>query len=244
MASTTSLQDSGLLDSLVPLFHRRTGIAVKVIAVGTGAALDMAARGNADAVLVHAPAAERVAIDRGDLVEGRLIMENDFFLLGPANDPAGARTAGDIVTALRRIAVTGPFVGRGDGSGTDIKERELWRAAGVDIAAVAGRIETGQGMGATLLVAEERRGYTLSDRGTYLAFRNRLTLTPIAEGNPRLQNPYHAYLVNPVRHPETRRTAAEAFIAFLASPETQRIIGDFGVDRHGRPLFDPAAARP
>ena len=204
----------------------------------------MAARGNADAVLVHAPSAERMAVERGDLAEGRLVMENDFFLLAPAEDPAGAGAAGDVLGALRRIAATGPFVSRGDGSGTDIKERELWLAAGVDITEVAGRIETGQGMGATLLVAEERRGYTLSDRGTYLAFRNRLTLRPVAEGNPHLRNPYHAYLVDPTRHPGTRRAEARAFIAFLADPETQRIIGDFGVARHGRPLFDPAANRP
>jgi tungstate transport system substrate-binding protein len=242
VATTTSLHDSGLLDSLMPRFERQSGVAVKVIAVGTGAALDMAARGNADAVLVHAPAAERIAVERGDLIGGRLIMENDFFLLGPPADPAGARTAGDILTALRRIAKTGPFIGRGDGSGTDIKERELWRAAEIDVDAVKGRLETGQGMGATLLVAEERGGYTLSDRGTYLAFRRRLTLAPIAEGNPRLRNPYHAYLVNPARHPGTRRAAAEALITFLAAPETQRIIGDFGVAQHGRPLFDPAAA--
>ena len=242
VATTTSLHDSGLLDSLMPRFERQSGVAVKVIAVGTGAALDMAARGNADVVLVHAPPAERIAVERGDLVAGRLIMENDFVLLGPPGDPAEARTAGDILTALRRIAKTGPFIGRGDGSGTDIKERELWQAAGVGVDAVAGRLETGQGMGATLLVAEERGGYTLSDRGTYLAFRPRLTLAPIAEGNPRLSNPYHAYLVNPARHPDTRQAAAEAFIAFLVAPETQRIIGDFGVARHGRPLFDPAVA--
>ena len=230
VATTTSLHDSGLLDSLMPRFERQSGVAVKVIAVGTGAALDMAARGNADVVLVHAPPAERIAVERGDLVAGRLIMENDFLLLGPPSDPAEARTAGNILTALRRIAKTGPFIGRGDGSGTDIKERELWQAAGVGVDAVAGRLETGQGMGATLLVAEERGGYTLSDRGTYLAFR------------PRLSNPYHAYLVNPARHPDTRQAAAEAFIAFLVAPETQRIIGDFGVARHGRPLFDPAVA--
>jgi tungstate transport system substrate-binding protein len=212
-----------------------------VIAVGTGAALDMAARGNADAVLVHAPAAEQAAVERGELVEGRLVMENDFLLLGPPDDPAGARTAGDALEAMRRIAATGPFIARGDGSGTDIKEQELWRAAGIDPAAATGRIETGQGMGATLLVAEQRRGYTLSDRGTYLAFRSRLTLAPIAEGSPRLRNPYHAYLVNPARHPATRRAEAAAFLDFLTAPGTQRLIGEFGVARHGRPLFDPAA---
>ncbi len=241
LATTTSAQDSGILDSLVPRFRRETGIAVKVIAVGTGAALDMAERGNADAVLVHAPPTERVYVDRGVLTDGRLIMHNDFIIAGPAADPAGAAHAPSLDAALHAIAARGRFVSRGDGSGTESKELELWKAAGIDTAAVAHRERTGQGMGATLLIADQHGAYTLTDRGTYLAFRARLHLVPLVAGDPRLRNIYHAYTVNPARYPRAHHREAAAFVHFLTEPATQVLIGGFGRERFGEPLFTPDA---
>ena len=243
LATTTSTQDSGLLDSLLPVFRGWSGIEVKVIAVGSGAALAMARTGDADAVLVHAPEAERHYVESGDLVEGRRIMHNDFLIVGPADDPAGAGGAGDLATAMRRIAAAGPFISRGDGSGTEKKELELWKAAGVAPAKVHRREETGQGMGATLLVASERRGYTLTDRGTYLALRERLDLIPLAEGDPKLRNVYHAYVVNPSRHRKVKRAEARALVEFLASAPAQAMIGTFGQSRFGQPLFFPDAGK-
>ncbi len=242
LATTTSTQDSGLLDSLLPRFQRAAGIEVKPIAVGTGAALEMARRGDADVVLVHAPEAERPYVDRGDLVEGRLIMHNDFLILGPADDPARAAQAPDLPATMAAIGAGGAFVSRGDGAGTDAKEMALWRGAGVDPARMRRREETGQGMGATLLVAEQRQSYTLTDRGTYLAFRPRLTLVPLRERDPELRNVYHAYMVSSRRHPRVRAAEATRFLDFLTAPETQAWIGRFGVGQYGEPLFVPAAA--
>jgi tungstate transport system substrate-binding protein len=243
LATTTSTQDSGLLDSLLPVFRGRSGIDVKVIAVGSGAALAMARTGDADAVLVHAPEAERPYVERGDLVEGRRIMHNDFLIVGPKDDPAGAGRAGDLAAAMRKIAAAGPFISRGDGSGTEKKELELWKAAGVEPARVRRREESGQGMGATLLVASERRGYTLTDRGTFLALRERLDLSPLVEGDPKLLNVYHAYVVNPARHRKVKPGEARAFVEFLASEPAQTLIGGFGKSRFGQPLFVPDAGK-
>lgn len=241
LATTTSTYDTGLLDSLLPLFRMRTGITAKPIAVGTGAALDMARRGEADAVLVHAPEAERAYVESGDLVGGVLVMHNDFLIVGPKDDPAHAAGAGDAAEAMRRIARTGPFIARGDASGTEKKEMELWRAAGVAPASAVGRVETGQGMAATLLVGEERRGYVLTDRGTYLALRERLTLVPLVQGDARLKNIYHAYVVNAGKHPTARRAEGQAFVRFVVSPEAQALIGRFGRAKYGEPLFFPDA---
>ena len=243
LATTTSTQDSGLLDSLLPVFFAQRRMRVKVIAVGTGAALEMARRGDADAVLVHAPDAERQYVASGDLAEGRLVMHNDFVLVGPPDDPAGIRGLTNPAEAMRRIAGSGGFISRGDGSGTEKKELELWKRAGVDPATVARREETGQGMGATLLVADQRRVYTLTDRATYLALRDRLTMVPLVEGAPSLLNVYHAYVVAPDKHPDVRLTEARAFVAFLMAPATQRLIGDFGRARFGQPLFYPDAGK-
>ncbi|GAC1480879.1 MAG: substrate-binding domain-containing protein [Gemmatimonadaceae bacterium] len=244
LATTTSTQDSGLLDSLVPLFTARTGIAVKVIAVGTGAALDMAARGNADAVLVHAPPAERRYVASGDLVAGRLIMHNDFLVVGPVSDPARVKGGMRAVDAMRAIARSARFVSRGDGSGTEQMERALWTAASLDLASIAGREQTGQGMAATLTIADQHGAYTLTDRATYLALRPRLALVPLVQGDPALLNVYHAYVVNPARHPATRSREAERFVSFLASPEAQRLIAAFGTARFGEPLFFADAGKP
>ena len=242
LATTTSTQDTGLLDSLLPPFSARTGINVKVIAVGTGAALEMARRGDADVVLVHSPEAEQERAARSEIVGGRRIMRNEFLLLGPPDDPAGAARAGGLLEALRMIARTGPFVSRGDGSGTEIRELALWREAGVVLDSVVRREETGQGMGATLLLADQRRAYTLSDIATYFAFRGRLTLVPVVEGDARLDNIYHAWVVNPERHASVDRAAAESFVAYLVSPDAQALIGRFGAARFGRPLYVPDTA--
>jgi tungstate transport system substrate-binding protein len=241
LATTTSTQDTGLLDSLLPMFTQQTGIAVKPIAVGTGAALEMARRGDADAVLVHAPEAERGYVESGDLIDGRLIMHNDFLVLGPAGDPAQVRGQKDAAWAMKAIAAAGSFVSRGDGSGTEKKELALWKAAGVSPGSMPKREETGQGMGATLLIAEARQSYTLTDRGTYLAFKDRLTLVPLVEGDPVLRNIYHAYAVNPGKHPKARRAEATRFVRFLVEPRTQEWIGQFGRARFGQPLFVPDA---
>jgi tungstate transport system substrate-binding protein len=240
LATTTSTQDSGLLDVLVPRFEQESGIEVKVIAVGSGAALRMASRGDADAVLVHSPAAEEPYVAAGDLVDGRRVMYNDFVIVGPPQDPArisGVTTIAGVMRALARVR----FVSRGDDSGTHSQEMALWAAAGIDAAAVAGREETGQGMGATLNVADQRRAYTLTDRGTYLALRDRLDLTILYEGDPTLRNVYHVYAVNPARHPGVHRAEARAFIAFLVSDAVQRTIDDFKRDEYGQSLFFPDA---
>ena len=241
LATTTSTQDSGLLDVLVPRFEKERGIQVKVIAVGTGAALRMAARGDADVVLVHSPAAERPHVAAGDLVAGRGVMHNDFVIVGPAADPAGVRTLGSLNAAMRAIAERGVFVSRGDDSGTHTAELALWRDAGVDPQALPRREETGQGMGATLNVADQRGAYTLADRGTYLSLRRRLELVVLFQGDDRLRNIYHVYAVNPTRHPAVRHAEARAFIEFLVSPAVQRAIAAFGRDQYGESLFTPDA---
>ena len=240
LATTTSTADTGLLDSLLPKFQRETGIAVKPIAVGTGAALEMARRGDADAVLVHAPEVERNYVQSGDLIERRRIMYNDFLIVGPAGDPAGAKEK-PLVEAMKAIAAGGCFVSRGDGSGTETRELALWKTAKIAPASIRKREETGQGMGATLLVAEQRQTYTLTDRATYLAFKDRVTLVPLVEGDPLLRNLYSAYVVNPGKHPAARRSEALRFVRYLTEPQVQEWIGRFGTEQWGEPLFHPDA---
>ena len=241
LATTTSTQDSRLLDVLVPRFEKETGIEVKVIAVGTGAALRMASRGDADAVLTHAPDAEQRLVQSGDLVDGRRIMHNDFVIVGPAQDPAGVGTQTSAAGAMRAIAARGAFVSRGDDSGTHAQELALWKAAGVDPRALARLEETGQGMGATLTIADQKGAYTLTDKGTYLALRKQLTLAIVFEGDPSLHNVYHAYAVSPVRHRGVKHAEARAFVEFLVSAPIQRLIGEFRRAELGQPLFVPAA---
>ncbi len=241
LATTTSTQDSGLLDELVPRFEKQTRIGVKIIAVGTGAALRMASTGDADAVLVHAPDAERQYIDSGDLVEGRQIMHNDFVIVGPPDDPAEAGRERDVTAAMRVIAERGVFISRGDDSGTHKQEMALWASAGIDARSLRAREETGQGMGATLNVADQKRAYTLTDRGTYLALRQRLSLKILSQGDTRLLNVYHAYVVNPQRHDRVNAAGARRFVEFLVSPETQHAIGEFKRQEYGEPLFFPDA---
>lgn len=241
LATTTSMRDSGLLDVLVPWFETQTGIALKVIAVGSGAALRMASTGNADVVLVHSPAAEKEYVARGDLIEGRRVMHNDFVIVGPPGDPAGVATSRTVADAMRVIAGRGIFVSRGDGSGTHAQELALWTSARIDVRALGRREETGQGMGATLTVADQRKAYTLTDRGTYLALRKRLRLVILFQGNSALHNVYHVYVVNPDRHGLTNAAGARAFASFLVSSPVQHAIGRFRRKELGEPLFVPDA---
>lgn len=243
LATTTSTQDSGLLDVLVPRFKDATGVDVKVIAVGTGAALEMAAKGDADTILVHAPTSEKKYVDSGDLIEGKLVMHNDFVIVGPPSDPANVKAAKDITAVMLAIAAKGPFISRGDASGTNAKELELWKAANVDPKTVASREETGQGMGATLNIADQKSAYTLTDRATYLALKKNLKLEILFEGAPNLLNVYHVYVVSPTRHAGVKEAQARAWAAFLVAPATQQLIGEFKKADFGQSLFFPDAGK-
>jgi tungstate transport system substrate-binding protein len=243
LSTTTSTQDSGLLDALVPLFERKTGYTVKTISVGTGQALALAARGEADVTLAHAPALEKKYVAEGRMANRRLVMYNDFVLVGPGEDPAKIRGEKSAIAALRKIAAAGArFVSRGDKSGTHTLELSLWRQAGVTPAA-PGYIESGQGMGATLGIADDRRAYTLADRGTLLAFGKRIELRVMVEGDRALLNLYSVMEVNPTNGPRVNAVGGKAFADFMVSPEVQRVIRTFGVDRYGQPLFVPIAGK-
>lgn len=243
LATTTSTQDSGLLDALVPAFERRTGYTVKTIAVGTGQALALAARGEADVTLAHAPELEKRYVAEGRLANRRLVMVNDFVLVGPETDPAKIAGEKSAVAAFRRIAATGArFVSRGDRSGTHVLEQALWKQAGIAPAA-PWYIESGQGMGATLGLAADRRAYTLSDRATLLAFGRRLALKPMVEGDRPLLNVYSVLEVNPANGPRVNAAGGKALADFLLSPEAQAVIRTFGADRYGRALFVPVAGK-
>lgn len=239
LATTTSTRDSGLLDSLLPLFEQRTGYKVNVVAVGTGQAITMAKRGDAQIVLVHAPQLEQAEVDSGHFVRRRMVMHNDFLFVGPALDPAGLRGMHDPVAALRRIATTNaPFVSRGDRSGTHLFEQKLWKLTGLQPPAPGGwYVEAGQGMAATLQMADETHAYTISDRGTFLAWQSKLDLVPLVEGDTLLDNVYHVMEV-----PDAS-AGARALADFFVSDEAQEFIGKFGTTRFGRPLFVPDARR-
>jgi tungstate transport system substrate-binding protein len=237
LATTTSAQDSGLLDVLVPRFREQTGIEVKVVAVGTGQALELARCGDADVVLVHAPAAEQRFMNEGHGVLLRPVMVDRFILVGPPADPAGVKGQASVVEAFTRIAhKEAPFVSRGDESGTHIKEKAIWQKAGIEPRG-DWYIAAGTGMAQTLRMAGEKRGYTLTDRGTYLAQGKGLDLAVLSAGDPLLVNPYSVITVNPEKHPGVHEEAARKFADFLVSPEIQQIIGEFGKDRFGEPLF-------
>jgi tungstate transport system substrate-binding protein len=243
LSTTTSTQDSGLLDVLVPMFERATGHTVKTIAVGTGQALALAARGEADVTLAHAPDLERRYVAEGKLLHRRLVMYNDFVVVGPEADPAKLRGEPSAVAALRRIAdARARFVSRGDKSGTHLLEQRLWRLAGV-LPAGPWYIESGQGMGATLALADDRRAYTLADRATYLAFGRRVALKVLVEGDRPLLNVYSVLEVDRATGPRVNAAGGKAFADFLVSPAIQQVIRGFGVERFGRPLFVPIAGR-
>ena len=246
LATTTSTRDAGLLDSLLPVFERRSGYRVKVIAVGSGQALAMGRRGDADVVLSHAPEAERLLVDSGYFVRRRLVMHNEFLIVGPARDSAGLRGLSDAAAAFRRMADRGaPFVSRGDQSGTHQRELALWKRAGLPSPPRdAWYVESGQGMGATLQLADERRAYTLTDRATYLAWRDKLQLVPMVEGDSLLYNVYHVLELNPHNAARINVAGGGAFADFIVSPEAQALIGQFGKSRFGQSLFVPDAGKP
>jgi tungstate transport system substrate-binding protein len=240
LGTTTSTRDTGLLDAIVPAFEHAGSCSVKSVAVGSGQAMDLGARGQADVLLVHSPDAEQTFMRRGHGSTRRPVMHNDFVVVGPSADPAKTARAAGILAALRAIARTrSAFASRADESGTNAKELELWQQAGITPSG-SWYIETGQGMGPTLLIASEKRAYTLSDRGTFLATKS-LDSTILVEGGEALRNPYHVIVV---KHAGTNVGCARAFSRWITSPPVQRRIGRLGERRYGQPLFHPDAASP
>jgi len=245
VASTTSTEQSGLFGHLLPIFERQTGINVRVVALGTGQALDVARRGDCDVVFVHAKAAEEQFLAEGHGVKRYPVMYNDFVLVGPKSDPARIGSGRDIVLALKKLeAAKAPFVSRGDRSGTHIAELALWQAAGIDIDKAKGRWyrDTGQGMGPALNTAASMGAYILSDRGTWLAFKNRGDLAILVEGDKRLFNQYGVMLVDPHKHPGVKKELGQQFIDWVISAAGQNAIADFRIG--GEQLFYPDAADP
>jgi len=242
VASTTSTEQSGLFGYLLPIYEQQTSVKVRVVALGTGQALDVARRGDADVVFVHARAAEEKFLAEGHGVKRYPVMYNDFVLIGPKNDPAKVGGGKDIVVALKKLeAAKAPFVSRGDRSGTHMAELDLWKASGIDIDKTRGAWyrDTGQGMGPALNTAASMGAYILSDRGTWLAFRNRGDLTILVEGDERLVNQYGVMLVNPVTHPSVKKALGQQFIDWIISPAGQRAIAGYTIN--GKQLFYPNA---
>ena len=244
VASTTSTENSGLFQAILPLFQRATGIAVRVVAVGTGQAIRMAERGDADVLFVHHQASEEQFVADGFGIKRHDVMYNDFVLVGPRRDPAGIGGLADAVDGLVRIAAGQTvFVSRGDDSGTHKRELSLWQAAGTDVAAASGTWyrESGAGMGTTLNIASGMGAYTLTDRGTWLNFGNKGNLAILVEGDRRLFNPYGVILVNPRRHPHVKAADGQAFIDWLLSPDGQGAIAAYRID--GQPVFFPSVGK-
>jgi len=243
LATTTSTQDSGLLDELLPIFEEQTGYRVKTIAVGTGEALAMGSRGDADVLLAHAPDREKEILEAGFVINRRIVMHNDFLIVGAEGDPAGIHGSVSGAESVARLAAAGAgFASRGDDSGTHFREQSLWDAAAIEPDG-DWYISTGQGMGATLLIASELGAYVLTDRGTYLALRERTNLVPHVEGDPLFLNIYSVLEVNPDRFPNVNNAGAKAFADFLLSDAAQDIIRVFGVEKFGQPLFFPDAGK-
>jgi len=243
LSTTTSTQDSGLLDVLVPLFEKQTGLTVKTISVGTGQALALAARGEADVTLAHAASLEKKYVAEGKMTNRRLVMYNDFVIIGPPDDPAKIKSLPKALDALKRIAESqSRFVSRGDKSGTHVLELALWKRAGVEPKG-AWYIESGQGMGQTLGIANDRRAYTLTDRATYLAFQKRVDLPILVEKDRPLLNIYSVMEVNPANGPRVNVAGGKAFAEFVLAPETQEVIRTFGMDKYGQALFVPIAGK-
>jgi tungstate transport system substrate-binding protein len=245
VASTTSTEQSGLFKHLLPVFEKKTGIQVRVVALGTGQALDLARRGDADVVFVHAKSAEEKFLAEGHGVKRLPVMYNDFVLIGPKSDPAKIAGSKDILDALKKIRDAGAaFVSRGDRSGTHIAELDLWKAAGINIAKDKGPWyrDTGQGMGPALNTASSMGAYLLADRGTWLAFRNRGELAILVEGDRRLFNQYGVMLVNPEKHASVKRAEGQAFVDWVVSPAGQKTIADYRIN--GEQLFYPNANQP
>ncbi len=244
LATTTSTQDSGLLDVLIPIFEKQTGYFVKTIAVGSGQAMAMGQRGEADVLLVHSPDAEKKFIDEGYGINRRLVMHNDFIIVGPGADPAKIKGMKSSSETLKLIAKANAlFLSRGDNSGTDAKEKKIWNKAEINPVGQNWYQETGLGMGQTLNVAAEKKGYTLADRGTYLALKKNLGLDILVEGDAALLNIYHVIEVNSAKWSKVNAAGAKAFADFMISKKTQEIIKTFGVDKFGSPLFFPDAGK-
>lgn len=241
LSTTTSTQDSGLLDAILPVFEEQTGYKVDVIANGTGAAIKLGETGDVDVILVHARASEDTFVESGFGVDRRDVMYNDFLIIGPADDPAGIKGGTSAQEALKKIADTqSTFVSRGDDSGTHKKELTIWKAAGIEPSG-SWYNSVGKGMGDTFRMADEMKGYTLIDRATYLANKGDYALETMVEGDEILFNPYGVIAVNPEKHDNVNYEGAEAFINWLVSDETQELISQFGVDEYGQSLFIPDA---
>lgn len=244
LATTTSTQDSGLLDVLLPIFEKKTGYFVKTIAVGSGQAMTMGKKGEADVLLVHSPTAEKTFMAEGNGINRRLVMHNDFIVVGPPTDPAGIKAVKSSTAAFQKIAsAQALFISRGDNFGTHAKEKAIWKAAGINPEAQKWFQQTGLGMGQTLNVAAEKKAYTLADRGTYLALKKNLGLDILNQGDALLLNVYSVIQVHPTKFRKINAEGAQAFSDFMVAPETQTIIGTFGVDKFGSPLFFPDAGK-
>jgi tungstate transport system substrate-binding protein len=242
-ATTTSVQDTGLLDVVVPMFEKESGYRVKAVAVGTGQALALAGRGEADVILAHAPDAEKKYVSEGSLVNRRLVMHNAFLLAGPSADPAKVKGSKKAVEALRKIAeAKSTFVSRGDDSGTHKLEMKLWGRVGMKPAG-EWYLEAGQGMGRTLGIAGEKQAYVISDRATYLAFQKTIGLSVLLEGDPVFLNLYHVMGVNAEKFPKVNAAGGKAFADFLLSAKVQEVLKTFGKEKFGEPLFYPDAGR-
>ncbi|WP_352407188.1 substrate-binding domain-containing protein [Acetoanaerobium noterae] len=237
LATTTSTQDSGLLDVLIPMFEEQTGYRVKTIAVGTGQALAMGEKGEADVLLTHAPASEKPLVESGAVTNYQLVMHNDFILVGPSSDPAKVKDLKSVADAFKAISETSSiFVSRGDDSGTDKKEKGIWKDINIPNEG-SWYQETGQGMGQTLNIASQKEGYTLTDRATFLAQKDNLQLEIAVQGEKSLLNIYHVMQVNEEKFPKVNADGAKAFVEFMIDSKTQDIIGEFGMDEYGEPLF-------
>ena len=242
LVSTTSTQDSGLLDVLLPAFTAQTGYSVQLIAVGSGQALKLGEQGNADVILLHSPAAEKEFIANGFGSDRRLVMHNDFVIVGPPSDPAALHSQPTLDSVFKKIfSSASTFVSRGDESGTHVKELALWKQAGLDPYGQPWYLETGQGQGATLSVASEKGGYALTDRATFLAYQANVELAILFEGDASLLNVYHVITINPEKFPNMNLEGARAFADFITSPAGQQIIAAFGMEKYGQPLFFPDA---
>ncbi len=241
LVSTTSTQDSGLLDALLPTFEEASGYSVQLISTGSGQALKIAEEGNADVILLHSPSAEMKFMEKGLGIDRRLVMHNDFVVIGPADDPAKI-SGKNPVEALKLIYQTQVnFVSRGDESGTHIKELALWKEAALNPSGQPWYIESGQGQGATLSIANEKDGYAITDRGTFLAYQGNIELKILVQNDKSLLNVYHVITVNPEKWPQVNAEGARAFADFTTSAQGQQIIREFGVDEYGQPLFYPDA---
>jgi tungstate transport system substrate-binding protein len=244
LATTTSTQDSGLLDELLPLFEKNSGYFVKTISVGSGQAMKMGEKGEADVLLVHSPDAEKKMVEQGFAINRRLVMHNDFIIVGPPADPAKIKEAKSSLEALKKIAAVGAlFISRGDNSGTHALEKKLWKGAGLTAEGQKWYQQTGLGMGLTLNVAAEKKGYAITDRGTYLSLKKGLGLDILVEGDASLLNIYHVMEVNPAKWPKVNQAGAKAFADFMVSAKAQEIIRTFGVKKFGAALFFPDAGK-